>query len=101
MFWRLARQQLGRSPTKRADLCAVVLVRDFPRPVIELELLELREDAVTLLGRRECGIRRDRRRRRLVRTEEGDRHEHDRRRREKRAEEKLRAHARASDSRPP
>jgi hypothetical protein len=98
---RLRRQQLGRAPAEWTDLRTVVLVGDLAGPVVELELLQLREDAVALLGGRERDVGRDDRRWRLVPTEKRDRDEDDGCRRQKRAEQELRAHARASDSRPP
>ena len=49
VFRSLGWQQGRRLPPKRIDLFPVVLVRDLPGAVVELELLELPEDAISLL----------------------------------------------------
>jgi hypothetical protein len=45
-------QRLGCPAAHRADLGAIVVVRDLAGPVVELELLQCRQRAVTLLGQR-------------------------------------------------
>ncbi len=49
VFRSLGWQQGRCLPPKRVDLAPVVLVGDLPRAVVELELLELREDTIPLL----------------------------------------------------
>src|SRR4051794_37293110 len=43
-------QRLGSTSAQRPDLGAVVVVGDLSRPVVELELLQRSQRAVTLLG---------------------------------------------------
>src|SRR5581483_1775644 len=85
-------QRLRRPPAKRPDELAVVLVRDLPRAVVELELLQRGQRAVALLLELEapalervpCG-------RRLA--QEGPRDEDDARDREHRADDERGGHA--------
>src|SRR4029077_9762565 len=46
-------QRLGGAPAQRPDLGAVVVVGDLSRAVVELELLQRSQGAVTLLGKRD------------------------------------------------
>jgi hypothetical protein len=47
-------KSLGGPSAKRADKLAIVLVRDLPRPVVELELLQGRQGTIAFLGELEA-----------------------------------------------
>jgi hypothetical protein len=49
-------QRLGGATSKRTDKSPVVVVGDLAGPVVELELLERCQRAVTLLGEREPSL---------------------------------------------
>jgi hypothetical protein len=49
-------QRLGGTTSKRTDKPPVVVVGDLAGPVVELELLERSQRAVTLLGEREPSL---------------------------------------------
>ena len=98
LFCRLGWQQGRRGASQRADLRAVILIRDLPGPVVEFQLLQLGEDAITLLGRGEGRVRGSRRHRGILVAQEGDGDEHDRSNGQDRPEQQFRAHALTSDS---
>src|SRR6185503_15743245 len=95
-------QRLGHTRAQRPDELQVVLVRDLARPMVELELLERRERAVTLLRELERAPLEGARLvetvlRRIRLADEGQRDEDDARDGEDGADrERERAHARAS-----